>query len=59
MRTEQEVEDQIDLALLAAEAETTEGYQLGFLRGVRVALGWVIEEDDEPPIEAAVEGEDG
>ena len=49
MRGETEIEGKIDEALSEKEAHGHSDAQDGYLRGVREALGWVLEEDDTIP----------
>ncbi len=49
MRSEMEIEGKIDMALREREAQGHGDAQDGYLRGVREALGWVLEEDDTIP----------
>ena len=49
MRSEQQVEAKIDKALGEKEAQGHSDSQDGYLRGVREALGWVLEEEDTIP----------
>lgn len=45
MRSESQIEEKIDKALDAKEQPST-GDSDAYVRGVREALGWVIEEDE-------------
>lgn len=49
MVSEEVIEEQIDKALEAKEK--AEGMGAAYARGVREALGWVIEEVDDPPFD--------
>jgi hypothetical protein len=49
MRSEEAIERKIEQALEEKEAQGHTPSHDGYLRGVREALGWVIEDEDEIP----------
>lgn len=52
MRTEKEIDEQIDRALNVMDTKGTDVPGMSYEEGVEAALRWVLEHEPEPPIES-------